>query len=68
MKLYIETKKSEKSGKNFTGLYLDLGYATQLLSYDRSILMLVSNLSAAEYLKRTAEAGSIIMIIDNDKK
>lgn len=63
MKLYIETKKSEKSGKLFTGLYLDLGYAIQLLSYDRSILMLVSNLSAADYLKQTAIEGSIIEIM-----
>ena len=67
MKLYIETKKSEKNNKLYTALYLDLGYAVQPLSYDRNVLMLVSNLSAADYMKATQVENNVIVIIDNNK-
>lgn len=54
---YIETKKSEKTGKVYTGLYADLGFTQQLLTCDRTILMLLSNLTAVDYMKNTSVEG-----------
>jgi len=62
-KLYIETNYSEKSKKNYTGLYVDLGYGKQLLTCDKSILMFVSNMTPTEYMNKSAVIGFHIDII-----
>lgn len=63
MDLYIEKMKSEKSNKEYVCLIADLGYTKQPLTYDTSIMILLSNLTPQEFYKKTEVLGSRIDII-----
>ena len=67
MKLFIEKKKSEKSNKEFNALVADMGYVTQVLTYDNAIMINLANLAPADYYKRLEKVGNQIVLFDSAK-
>lgn len=58
MELFIEKKTSKKTGKEYIGLFADIGYAVKLISVDTLLIAELSNMSVRDIM--TMRVGEII--------
>lgn len=48
-RLYIMKKKSAKSGKEYTALFLDKGEKTFIITFDKFVIMRVADMTFAQF-------------------
>lgn len=68
MVISIERAHSEKSKKDYNVLVADLGYTKQSLSFDDSVMILLSNLTPQAFYEKLQKVGDKIVVISNDIK
>ena len=57
---YVQKRKSVKTGREYIGLFCDLGYRVACLSVDRALCSELLNISISELLELPLDARRVV--------